>query len=211
DEARRGAALAAAERTRRAARSELSIRMQGHLRLLELMRDTLPQAALIGDSTQPVYAGNLAFAAASPGSWFNSATGYGTLGYALPASVGAALAAPDRPIVCLMGDGGLQFCLGELAVPREVDAWLAILVWNNQGYGEIRSAMLAAGIRPCGVDPQPPQLRRLAAAYGYAYRLIESAATLRAALRRFARRRQVVLLELMAGALEAQACAAAEP
>ena len=49
------------------------------------MRDALPEAILVGDSTQPVYAGNLGFAAARPGSWFNSATGYGTLGYALPA------------------------------------------------------------------------------------------------------------------------------
>ena len=41
------------------------------------------------------------------------------------AAPGAGLAAPDRPVVCLVGDGGLQFLLGELAVPRDVDAWLA--------------------------------------------------------------------------------------
>ena len=46
-----------------------------------------------------------------PRSWFNSSTGYGTLGYALPAAIGAKLAAPERPVVALIGDGGLQFTL----------------------------------------------------------------------------------------------------
>jgi acetolactate synthase I/II/III large subunit len=172
--------------------------MQSHIALLELIRDALPSAVLVGDSTQLVYAGNLAFAAACPGSWFNSATGYGTLGYALPASTGAGLAAPERPIVCLVGDGGLQFSLGELAVLREVDAWTAIIVWNNRGYGEIRSSMIALGIRPEGVDVLPPDFALLAAAYGYAHRLIESPAALAEALRDFARRRQVVVLEIAA-------------
>jgi acetolactate synthase-1/2/3 large subunit len=176
----------------------LSPVMQSHIRLLELIRDTLPSAVLVGDSTQLVYAGNLAYAAASPGSWFNSATGYGTLGYALPASTGAGLAAPERPIVCLVGDGGLQFTLGELAVLRDVDAWTAIIVWNNRGYGEIRSSMIAVGIRPEGVDVLPPDFALLAAAYGYAHRLIETPAALAEALRDFGRRRQVMVLELAA-------------
>jgi acetolactate synthase-1/2/3 large subunit len=194
--AQAGAAAAAAARQQ--CMAGLSPVMQSHIRLLELIRDTLPSAVLVGDSTQLVYAGNLAYAAASPGSWFNSATGYGTLGYALPASTGAGLAAPERPIVCLVGDGGLQFTLGELAVLRDVDAWTAIIVWNNRGYGEIRSSMIAVGIRPEGVDVLPPDFALLAAAYGYAHRLIETPAALAEALRDFGRRRQVMVLELAA-------------
>jgi acetolactate synthase-1/2/3 large subunit len=195
---RPGAGTDAAAATRLQALAALSPVYQGHLRLLELIRDTLPDAVLVGDSTQLVYAGNLGFAAARPGSWFNSATGYGTLGYALPASTGAGLAAPDRPIVCLVGDGGLQFSLGELAVLRDVDAWTAIIIWNNRGYGEIRSSMMAAGIRPTGVDVQPPDFALLAAAYGYTHRLIETPEALAEALAQFGRRRQVILLEIAA-------------
>jgi len=77
-------------------------------------------------------------------------------------------------VICLIGDGGLQFSMGELAVPRDVDAWTAIVVWNNRGYGEIRSSMIAVGIRPEGVDVLPPDFALLAAAYGYAHRLIET-------------------------------------
>jgi acetolactate synthase-1/2/3 large subunit len=188
---RSGVAAAAAAR-------QQAPQLQSHIGLLELIRDRLPQAVLVGDSTQLVYAGNLGFAAATPGSWFNSATGYGTLGYALPASTGAGIAAPERPIVCLVGDGGLQFSLGELAVLRDVDAWTAIIVWNNHGYGEIRSSMIAAGIAPAGVDVQPPDFALLAASYGYRHRLIETPASLSDALSDFARRRQVVMLEIAA-------------
>jgi acetolactate synthase I/II/III large subunit len=196
--ARAHVGTAAAAAAREQALAALSPVMQSHLRLLDLVRDSLPSAVLVGDSTQLVYAGNLGFAAATPGSWFNSATGYGTLGYALPASTGAGLAAPDRPVVCLVGDGGLQFSLGELAVLRDVDAWTAIIVWNNRGYGEIRSSMVAAGIRPEGVDVRPPDLALLAAAYGYPHRLIETPEALGAALRDFGQRRQVVVLEIAA-------------
>ena len=49
----------------------------------------LPDAVIVGDQTQPVYAGNQFYAPERPRSWFNSSTGYGTLGYALPAAIGA--------------------------------------------------------------------------------------------------------------------------
>lgn len=200
--ARPGAGAAAAATAREQALAALAPVMQRHIALLDLIRDALPAAVLVGDSTQLVYAGNLGFAAATPGSWFNSATGYGTLGYALPASTGAGLAAPERPIVCLVGDGGLQFSLGELAVPGEVDAWTAIVVWNNRGYGEIKSSMIAAGIAPEGVDVRPPDFAHLARAYGYAHQVIEDPAALGRALEDFGTRRQVVVLEARAGAFE---------
>jgi acetolactate synthase-1/2/3 large subunit len=194
-----------AERARAAASAALAALSPAYRReigFLETIRAALPAAILVGDSTQAVYAGNLGFAAASPGSWFNSATGYGTLGYALPASTGAGLAAPDRPVVCLTGDGGIQFTLGELAVPRDVDAWTAIVVWNNRGYGEIKNSMIAVGIEPEGVDVRPPDFAALAQAYGYRHRLVDSLASLAEALADFGARRQVVVLEVRAEAFE---------
>jgi acetolactate synthase-1/2/3 large subunit len=167
--------------------------------VLDLIRDTLPDALMVGDSTQLVYGGNLGFNARHPGSWFNSATGYGTLGYALPASTGAGLAAPDRPVVCLVGDGGLQFSMSELAVLGDVEAWTAVIIWNNQGYGEIRTSMIAVGIEPEGVDVRPPDFADIARAYGYSHRTITSREALETALGDFGRRRQVVILEIPAG------------
>ena len=149
-----------------------------------------------------MYSGNLGFAAAQPGAWFNSATGYGTLGYALPASTGAGLGAPERPVVCLTGDGGIQFSLGELAVPRDVDAWSAILIWNNRGYREIKTSMIAVGIDPVGVDVQPPDFSQIARAYGYAHQHIDSLESLERALKAFGARRQVLVLEVRGEAFE---------
>jgi acetolactate synthase I/II/III large subunit len=190
--------VAAARAARAQAFEALSAPYRREIAFLDVIRDSVPGAIMVGDSTQPVYAGNLGFAAAAPGAWFNSATGCGTLGYALPASTGAGVGAPGRPVICLIGDGGLQFSMGELAVPRDVDAWTAIVVWNNRGYGEIKTSMLAVGIEPEGVDVRPPDLEPLARAYGYAYRRIGGLDALASVLREFGARRQVVMLEVQA-------------
>jgi len=57
-------------------------------RLLKTLLQTLPEVVLVGDSTQPVYTGNLTLDMPAPRRWFNASTGYGTLGYALPAAMG---------------------------------------------------------------------------------------------------------------------------
>ena len=153
--------------TRRAAHMELSENMLEAVRFLEEIRNFAPDARIIGDSTQPIYAGNLFFDASSTASWFNSSVGFGTLGYALPAAIGAALGDPSRPVICLIGDGGLQFTLGELGSLRECQANVTVIVWNNNAYGEIRSSMEAADIAPVGVDLFSPDFLQLAKAFGF--------------------------------------------
>ena len=170
--------------------------MREQIVFLESLRDALPGVLLVGDSTQPVYAGNLGFAAAAPGTWFNSSSGFGTLGYALPAALGASLAQPQRPVVALVGDGGLQFTLPELGVLRDLGAWVAVIVWNNDGYGEIKSAMLEAGVAPTAVDLKPPNLDLLAQAYELAYRLVRDASALHGVLAEFASNRQPLIIEI---------------
>ena len=155
-----------AGQTRTEALESLTPAMFEHVKLLNRIRDVLPDAVLVGDSSQQVYAGALYFAAQTPGSWFNSATGYGTLGYALPAAIGAKLAAPERPVVCLVGDGGLQFSFAELAAARDANTPIILLVWNNSGYGEIKAFMLDRKIPTAGVDLFTPDFMKLADAYG---------------------------------------------
>ena len=65
------------------------------------------------DMTQIAYFGNYAFPVDAPRRWFHP-SGYGTLGFALPAAIGAKIASPARAVVALAGDFGLQFTLGEL-------------------------------------------------------------------------------------------------
>lgn len=157
-----GAARAAA--TRAAAWAELPPVMQQQVTMLEAIRTALPGCIIAGDSTQPVYAGNLYYDHDRPGGWFNAATGYGALGFGAPAAIGAAIAAPGTPVVCLTGDGGLQFSLAELLTAMDEGVDVTFLVWNNAGYREIAEAMAAAGTDVIGCDPTPPLFAMLAAA-----------------------------------------------
>lgn len=151
---------------RDAAKDEVGPRLRNHLEVVKIIRDTLPNAIIVGDSTQPVYAGNLYYDHDRPSGWFNSATGFGALGYSAPASIGAQLGAPGSTVVCLTGDGGLQFSLAELGSAKDIDAPVIFIVWNNNGYQEIETSMVDAGIKPVGVTPQAPDFCAVAKAYG---------------------------------------------
>lgn len=162
--ARDGARTAA--RARQAAKEEIGPRLRSHLEVVKIIRDTLPDALIVGDSAQPIYAANLYYDHDRPFGWFNSATGYGALGYAAPASIGAQVGVPDATVVCLTGDGGLQFSLAELGSAKDINAPVIFIVWNNNGYQEIETSMVDAGIKPVGVTPQAPDFSTIAEGYG---------------------------------------------
>ncbi|MNP18000.1 putative 2-ketoarginine decarboxylase AruI [compost metagenome] len=122
-----------------------------------------------------------------PRRWFNASTGYGTLGYALPAAMGAWLGSAGQvgeraPAVCLIGDGGLQFTLPELASAVEAQVPLIVLLWNNQGYEEIKKYMVNRAIEPVGVDIHTPDFIGVAQALGAAAEQVADVAQLQAAL-----------------------------
>jgi len=182
--AKQGPGEARAAATREAARAELDPAMLQRLSVLETIRDTLPGAIVVGDSTQPVYAGNLFYDHDRPRGWFNSSMGFGTLGYGIPAAVGAALAVPDAPVVSLSGDGGFQFTLPELGSAVEAGTPVIFVIWNNSGYREIEESMLSVGVEPVGVSPAPPDFCRIAEAYGIAAERLDAAGDLAGALLR---------------------------
>jgi acetolactate synthase-1/2/3 large subunit len=189
-----GAGRAAAART--AARAELSPAMQAQLDAVETIRDTLPGAIIVGDSTQPVYAGNLCYDHDRPGGWFNAATGFGALGYGPPAAIGAALAVPDATVVCLSGDGGFQFSLPELGAAVEASAPVIFVVWNNSGYREIETSMRNVGVEPVGVSPAPPDFAGIAEAYGIPAERLASPADLPDALQRARAAKRPYMIEI---------------
>jgi acetolactate synthase-1/2/3 large subunit len=157
---------ARAAQTRAAAHAALPAGYAAEIALLDRLRDACPDAVMVGDSTQVIYAGNLYYDHDRPCGWFNAATGYGALGYATGAAVGAALAAPETRILCLIGDGGLMFSPGELLTAVEEGLNITFIVFNNAGYGEIADAMKAAGAQVLGCTPRPPDFADLARACG---------------------------------------------
>ena len=174
---------------------------QGQRRVLDVVQRTLPDAIIAGDSTQPVYSGNHLFEATRTRSWFNSSTGYGTLGYALPAAIGAKLAAPQRPVISLIGDGGIQFTLPELASAVEANTPIIVLLWNNRGYGEIKRYMQNRSIELIGVDIYTPDFRMLAAGFGCGYERAQSFAHLRDLLEKAASATRPNIIEVTEDAL----------
>lgn len=66
-----------------------------------------------------------------------TAGSWGGMGVGLPAAVGAAFANPEKPVVCLTGDGGLMMCVHELHTAAEYDLDVTVVVSNNADYGII--------------------------------------------------------------------------
>jgi len=92
--------------------------------------------------------------------------GYGTLGFALPAAIGAKLGAPTRPVVAVIGDAGIQFTLPELATAVQERIPVVVVVWRNSGYEEIRFLMEEKGVPAEGFDVECPDYVALARAFG---------------------------------------------
>ncbi|MGQ0611552.1 MAG: 5-guanidino-2-oxopentanoate decarboxylase [Paracoccaceae bacterium] len=160
-----GAARAGATRaTAHAGLGAIYAPMPGHLQMVEAIRGAVPGAVIVGDSTQPVYAGNLYYDHDRPGGWFNAATGYGALGFGPGAAVGVALALPGVPVVCLIGDGGLQFSPGELRTAVDEALPITFVVWNNAAFLEIAEGMRGANTEVIGCFPSPLKLEPFAAA-----------------------------------------------
>ena len=176
-----------------------------HRGMMAVVMAVLPEAIVVGDQTEPVYAANQFHQSPVPRSYFNSSTGYGTLGYGLPAAFGAKLAAPGQPAVCLIGDGGLQFSLAELATAVEAGIGVAIIVWNNTSYGEIKAMMVERGLPQIGVDIFAPNFVALAEAMGCVGSRPDSLAAFTAALAASPGRKVPTVIEIAmsSGVIEA--------
>jgi acetolactate synthase-1/2/3 large subunit len=161
DDPGRGAARAADLRSSLASGRDLNYQA-----FFDAIREALPEVIIVGDSTQPTYYAWLNYETERPRRYFHSASGFGTLGYAIPAAVGAKLGQPDSPVIGLIGDGASQFTIGELASAVEARAPVIFLLWNNSGYAEIKRFMEEGNITPVGVDIYTPDFTAIGRAFG---------------------------------------------
>ncbi|MNR16537.1 putative 2-ketoarginine decarboxylase AruI [compost metagenome] len=98
--------------------------------------------------------------------------------------------------MCLIGDGGLQFTLPELASAVEAQVPLIVLLWNNQGYEEIKKYMVNRAIEPVGVDIYTPDFITVAKGLGCAALAINGVEELQSALRAAVDRQGPTLIEI---------------
>jgi acetolactate synthase-1/2/3 large subunit len=187
------------ERAREAIRAEALADGAVWLPLVDALAGALGRdGVLSGDSTMAAYYGVVHFLAMDARARFIYPTGYATLGYALPAAIGAKLADPERPVIALVGDGGLLFTVAELATAAELGLPLPVVVPNNHGYGEIRAQMEEAGIDPIAVDLKVPDLPKLGEAFGGAGVRVDDPARLEGVLREALERPGPTLVEVPA-------------
>jgi acetolactate synthase I/II/III large subunit len=93
-------------------------------------------------------------------------TGLATMGYGLPAAIGAKLARPERPVVCFTGDAGLEMTIGELATLRDLGLPLTIVCFADRSLALIELKQRRMGLPNLGVDFPGTDLAQVARAYG---------------------------------------------
>ena len=151
-------------------------------KVLTVIRGSLPaETVMASDMTQIAYAANEIFPVSLPRTWIHP-VGFGTLGFALPAAIGAKIAVGETPVAALAGDYGLQYTLNELGTAVEHKLPLPILLWNNDALGQIRDNMADNGIQPNAVTLLNPDFMALAKAYGARAERPESLAALAKAI-----------------------------
>ena len=147
-------------------KAECDAERPGIVRICDALAAALPQDTMyFSDMTQFAYVAQEVWDMPRPGHWHHP-SGFGTLGYGLPAAIGGAVARRGQPTVCIAGDYGFQFTLQELGAAVELDLPLPILLWDNGKLKEIEDSMVGAQIAPNAVIAHNPDFCALAEAYG---------------------------------------------
>lgn len=137
------------------------------LDVLDVFRQVLKDdEALVADMTTPAYIALSEYETYEARTFLHP-VGFGTLGYSVPAAIGMKIGQADKNIIALIGDGGFQFTMQEVAVACEQNLAIPIVIWNNDGYGEIKRNEATMEFESfIAVDNKNPDFIQLAKAYG---------------------------------------------
>jgi acetolactate synthase-1/2/3 large subunit len=126
--------------------------------------------------------------------------GLGTMGFALPAAIGAKFGAPHREVVAIIGDGGFQMTLQELGTIMQAQVSVKMLILNNRFLGMVRQwQQLFHDKRYSFVDIQSPDYVQLVKAYGIEGNSVDDRQYLKEALQQMLDCNDSYLLEVMVG------------
>ncbi|HEX2403682.1 MAG TPA: thiamine pyrophosphate-binding protein, partial [Acidimicrobiia bacterium] len=143
------------------------------IEVLDQIRSALPAESLVfNDPTTIAFWARSHWKTDRPRTWFVP-SGFGTLGYAMPAAIGARLARPDTPSIAVIGDAGVMFTIQDLMTAVQENVPVIVLVFNDEGYGVERRHQDHLFGRRSGVDVRPPNFVALAHAFGARGILVE--------------------------------------
>ncbi len=136
-------------------------------KIIQTLRKKLPDdAILVSGVTNIGYWSNLAYTVRHPRTYLTSSY-FATLGYSFPTALGAKLAAPDRQVVCVVGDGGFLYGCAELATAVRQGINLVTVVFNDQAFGSTKSdQMVNFNGRIVGTELNNPDFAKLAGLFG---------------------------------------------
>ena len=109
-------------------------------RMLNELNRLMPEDGyLIADGGFAAHWGGLLFDTRIPGRQFVPDRGFASIGYGLPGAMGAKLAAPNRIVAAITGDGGFNMVLGELETARRMGLGITLIVVNNAASGYVKA------------------------------------------------------------------------
>lgn len=124
--------------------------------------------------------------------------GLGTMGFCLPAAIGAKFGAPQRQIIAVIGDGGFQMTIQELGTIFQTQIEIKVVILNNQFLGMVRQWQeLFFDKRYSATEMVNPDFQTIAKGYGLAANKIEKRSDLEAALKEMLTHEGPYLLEVM--------------
>lgn len=161
------------------------------------LRAALPDDALLAvDVGSHKILSSLTWPTLAPNRFLVS-NGLSSMGFGLPAALGAALALPNRPVVCLTGDAGFAMVMGELGVMARLALPVLVVVLNDGAIDLIRSQQVRAGKPVYGTEFSSPRFDQIAAAYGLAAQRVSDLPALDRAIAAMPAARRPALLEVM--------------
>lgn len=126
--------------------------------------------------------------------------GLGTMGFALPAAIGAKFGAPQRPVVAIIGDGGFQMTIQELGTVMQSKVDIKILILNNKFLGMVRQwQQLFQHKRYSFVGIESPDYIQVAKGYGISGKTVSQRKELKKAIKEMLDHTGSYLLEVMVG------------
>jgi len=166
------------------------------LRLIEELRSVFPRdgIATCDVGSHKLLMGQF-WRAYEPGTFFMS-NGLSGMGFGLPAAIAAQLCHPDKPVLAVVGDGGMLMMVHDLALIRELALPIVIVVLSDRSLSLIRVSEERRGIAPYGVDFTPPDFAKIADAFGILSHKAQSIADARDAVERSLSTRTPLLVDI---------------
>jgi acetolactate synthase-1/2/3 large subunit len=172
------------------------------LALIEGLRSAFPRSGIVtcDVGSHKLFMGQF-WRSYEPATFFMS-NGLSGMGFGVPAAVAAQLANPDRAVLAVVGDGGMLMMIHDLALIRELDLPIIIVVLKDNSLSLIRVAQERRGYLPCGVDFTAPDFPAIAEAFGICGQRVTTVAEAQTAVGNALRQRNSLVLEIPVGLRE---------